>query len=434
VSANLAWRIEKRGPAYHSSGTLVSAVLDNIEENIISVIVSWNESKPEGTDITVQVTNNNGSNWEDVENGDDHTFASTGSSLRYRVTLTTSNNTVTPVLYDITLTMTWVSNDPPNKPTNLLPSTRQTSTSVPRSAFVTDNNGDRMNVSFYDNATKSLIDNVWADSGTTASVVWAGRVRGQTYKFFVRAQDNNGAWGENSSVQSFKVNSLPIAENQKAENRVNPENLTTSTPTLSWNFFDNDGDGQTQRQIQVGTSENDNSMWDSTVSTSAKSATYAGSALSIGVTYRWRVRVFDNYEWSSWLYGGTFKYIGQHSTLEADIKITPTTMYVPSKGNWANCSIELPSGFDVADIIVSSIRLENSVPAEDAHIAGKKLEVKFDRDILDTLLHVGDNVKLTVTGDMVNGDNFRGSAFVDVKENKKPPKGLGWVVYLIRLF
>jgi hypothetical protein len=216
-------------------------------------------------------------------------------------------------------------NNPPNKPTNLSPSTRQTTTSVSISAFVTDNNGDNINVFFYeDNATHSLIDNVWIDNGGTATRTWGSLTRGTTYVFFARGQDNNGAWGENSSIQSFKVNSLPIAENQKAENRVSPDNLTTSAPLLSWNFFDNDGDNQIQRQIQVGTVENDNSMWDSTVSTPAKSATYAGSALSSGVTYRWRVRVFDNYEWSSWLYGGTFKLVRS-----VEVSISPENKKAP---------------------------------------------------------------------------------------------------------
>jgi hypothetical protein len=116
-------------------------------------------------------------------------------------------------------------------------------------------------------------------------------------------------WGDNSANQSFKVNTLPIVDNLKAENRVNPDNLTTPTPLLSWSYFDNDNnqDNQRQRQIQVGTSPDNNDMWDSTVPTSATAATYAGATLSVGPTYYWRVRVFDNYEWSDWKSGATFK-------------------------------------------------------------------------------------------------------------------------------
>jgi WD40 repeat protein len=342
--------------------------------------------------------------WCNFENNTENDSMLDGRYVQYQIDLSTTDNTKTPTLYDITII--FLGEVAPNKPTSLQPSARQTTTSVSISCVVMDNNYDAINVFFYeDNATHSLIDNVWIDSGGTATRTWSGLTRGQTYTFFAKGQDNNNNWGDNSDTQSFKVNSLPtvptdftdlgmnltdhtptitwtkgtdaeedtvttyvyvgttpypttvetyttgttadlgsvvtlsdgetyqyrlrswdgyewsdytsddtfrmntppVASNQKAEGQVNPTSLTTPIPLLSWDFFDSDGDSQTQRQIQVGTVENDNSMWDSTVSTSVTSATYAGSALSSGVTYRWRVRVFDNYEWSSWLYGGTFK-------------------------------------------------------------------------------------------------------------------------------
>jgi parallel beta-helix repeat protein len=194
----------------------------------------------------------------------------------------------------------------PNKPTNLQPSTRQITTNVVMSCAVTDNDNNRINVFFYDNSTKSIIDNIWISSGATATRTWSGLARGSTCTFFARGQDNNGAWGDNSDTCTFRVNALPAASNQLADNQTNPLHLTDFTPTLSWSYSDADSDPQIQRQIQVGTSENGNDMWDSTVSTSSTSAVYAGPALSKSVTYYWRVRVYDNYEWSSWLYGGTF--------------------------------------------------------------------------------------------------------------------------------
>ncbi len=193
---------------------------------------------------------------------------------------------------------------PPNKPINLQPSARQTTTNVTLSCVVTDNDNNRMNVFFYNNADNSLIDNVWTDNGTTASVVWSGRVRGQTYTFFVGAQDNNGAWGENSDSQTFKVNWLPSKTQMKTEAITDPTGLTMFTPTFSWDYSDNDNDVQSDYQIQVGVSENDNSMWDNTGTTLAQ-ITYSGNALSRGITYHVRVRTKDNYEWSSWG-NGTF--------------------------------------------------------------------------------------------------------------------------------
>jgi uncharacterized membrane protein len=46
--------------------------------------------------------------------------------------------------------------------------------------------------------------------------------------------------------------------------------------------------------------------------------------LSSGVTYRWRVRVFDNYELSSWLYGGTFKLVRS-----VEVSISPENKKAP---------------------------------------------------------------------------------------------------------
>jgi parallel beta-helix repeat protein len=105
---------------------------------------------------------------------------------------------------------------PPNKPTNLSTSMKETpreaTTSVPLSCFAKDNDGDKINVFFYDNLDKSLIDNVWVNSGKTAQVSWNELTMGQTYVFFARAQDNNGKWGDISDTYSILVTSnMPIS-------------------------------------------------------------------------------------------------------------------------------------------------------------------------------------------------------------------------------
>jgi PGF-pre-PGF domain-containing protein len=114
------------------------------------------------------------------------------------------------------------------------------------------------------------------------------------------------ATGENESdVGWFRVNTPPVCTNLKTDGQVDPTGLTTFTPTFSWSYSDNDGDTQSDYQIQVGVSENDNSMWDN-AGAALTQITYSGSTLSRGVTYYVRVRVKDNYEWSTWA-NGTFK-------------------------------------------------------------------------------------------------------------------------------
>jgi len=59
-------------------------------------------------------------------------------------------------------------------------------------------------------------------------------------------------------------NSPPALENQKAEGQTDPTDLTTLTPTLSWDYYDANNDVMETFWIQVGTSKNDNSLWDYT--------------------------------------------------------------------------------------------------------------------------------------------------------------------------
>jgi hypothetical protein len=159
----------------------------------------------------------------------------------------------------------------------------------------------------------SLWDDRWAKNvqhGTIITITYAGENlhRGfQQYYWRVRMMDNENNWSDWSDNENFRLNLVPFfVGNQGTQGLINPTRVATLNPTLSWGYFDLDGDAQTKRWIQVGTSENDSSMWDSTVSTSATSAKYDGPPLSMSVVYHWRVRVFD-YEWSEWLYGGTFR-------------------------------------------------------------------------------------------------------------------------------
>ena len=97
------------------------------------------------------------------------------------------------------------------------------------------------------------------------------------------------------------------------ENQTSPQRLTTFTPDFSFLYVDNDGDNMKAFQIQVGTSAGDNSMWDNTTTENAENnttvtITYAGSTLTRGTQYWWRVKVQDNNDvWSAWSDNENFK-------------------------------------------------------------------------------------------------------------------------------
>ncbi len=107
-------------------------------------------------------------------------------------------------------------------------------------------------------------------------------------------------------------------------------------------------------------------------------------------------------------------------TLLASIDFDPDTLNLKSKGKWVTAYIELPEGYDVNQIDVSSILLNDMFPAIDkpTEIGDydddgiTDLMVKFDRQLLIEYLKVqeygdGDMVELTVTGEAA-GTRFEG--------------------------
>lgn len=109
------------------------------------------------------------------------------------------------------------------------------------------------------------------------------------------------------------------------------------------------------------------------------------------------------------------------TSVSATIDIDPDTLNLKSKGKWVTTYIELLEEYDVADIDVSTIMLNDQVQAEmtpteigdydDDGIAD--LMVKFDRSAVQGILEVGEEVEITVTGELTDG-TFEGSDTIRV--------------------
>jgi len=109
--------------------------------------------------------------------------------------------------------------------------------------------------------------------------------------------------------------------------------------------------------------------------------------------------------------------------VEAQIKATviihPRSLNLKSEGRWITASIEFEEGFDVRDINVSSIKLNNTVPVDltaPMEFSGSTLIVKFDREAVETLIlnELGQPDKfssatLTLTGKLKDGTTFTGN-------------------------
>lgn len=103
------------------------------------------------------------------------------------------------------------------------------------------------------------------------------------------------------------------------------------------------------------------------------------------------------------------------SKIEATIDIDPNTLNLRSKGKWISACIELPEGYEVEDIDVSTILLNAVVPTESSKVGGKKLMVKFDRSEVIALLPQLGEAELIITGTLFNGTKFEGSDTIRVR-------------------
>jgi len=108
-------------------------------------------------------------------------------------------------------------------------------------------------------------------------------------------------------------------------------------------------------------------------------------------------------------------------TIDAVVDIAPNTLNLRSSGRWVTCYIELPEDYSVADIDVSSLLLEETVPAQRRPVAigdhdydgVPDLMVKFDRGALARMLAPG-NREVALSGCLEDGTPLAGSDIVRV--------------------
>jgi hypothetical protein len=95
--------------------------------------------------------------------------------------------------------------------------------------------------------------------------------------------------------------------------------------------------------------------------------------------------------------------------IPATIDIDPDTLNLHSNGRWITVYIDLPAGFDVNNIAISTVTLDNTLNAEWCDVQNTTLMVKFDRLDVENLIGSPQvSVELSVEGQLSNGIPFKG--------------------------
>ncbi len=105
------------------------------------------------------------------------------------------------------------------------------------------------------------------------------------------------------------------------------------------------------------------------------------------------------------------------SAIHAIVKVTPKALNLTSKGNWISCSIALGDDYDIGDVIVDSVKLNNELTPVRTEINedDQKMLVKFDRSLTQDMLSGADSTALmTITGSLQGGPDFEGDDIIKI--------------------
>ena len=100
----------------------------------------------------------------------------------------------------------------------------------------------------------------------------------------------------------------------------------------------------------------------------------------------------------------------------AEMKVTPQSLNLKSRGQWIICHLTLPEGYTGSDVVVSSLLLQGVVTVD--KVAGdkssNKLVLKFNRSAVQSLLSEGNAVEITLTGQLSDGTEIEASNTIKV--------------------
>lgn len=86
---------------YSGNSTVTSDSLDTAPGNIVAATLTADSFVPSNASVSYFLSNDGGSTWESVVNGQRHVFSSSSNDLRYRVNISTNDGNVSPIVYKV---------------------------------------------------------------------------------------------------------------------------------------------------------------------------------------------------------------------------------------------------------------------------------------------------------------------------------------------
>ena len=113
--------------------------------------------------------------------------------------------------------------------------------------------------------------------------------------------------------------------------------------------------------------------------------------------------------------------------ITVNMKVTPQSLNLNSRGRWITVHLWFSDEFDVEDVDTDTLLLEGLVPPADVKFCDdlkKSFTIKFDRTAVQALLPVGEAVEVEISGYLHDGSAFTATDTIKVidkgRKIKKP--------------
>jgi len=108
--------------------------------------------------------------------------------------------------------------------------------------------------------------------------------------------------------------------------------------------------------------------------------------------------------------------------IPAFVDFDPDTLNLESEGKWSTVYLELPKGYNIEEIDLENLLLNGKIKPESKPIeigdydenGVPDLMMKFNRLAVEDILEAGEEVKVTISGNLIDGKPFEGSDVIRV--------------------